>query len=53
MSCRIIRLWLPKKVNGKLRWLVRVKEFTNKKPICIGGKYTVLVEKRYELMEGE
>ena len=48
---KIVRLWLPKKIDGKWHWLIKVKKYTDVKMICLDGEYLRMVIDRYELFE--
>lgn len=50
VSYELVRLWLPKRINGKLYWLKEVMKVKETKTICLDGKYLTYTEVKYKLI---
>lgn len=53
VTTRIKRLWIPKRINGKWRWLVKVKITGQNRTIVVDGKTTLFTIKEYKLLKGD
>lgn len=53
VTTTIKRLWFPKRINGKLHWLSKVKITKEHKFITVDGKICLATYTDYELLKGD